>query len=248
MLDGLLLISTAAFILIGGVVGARLLGAGIRARERSDIIIGFALFDLSAVAYPLILLGSIGVLPLAAARWVYAGAMLALALGWACVFVFTRRVFRQREGWALGLLGVGVVGIAYGAVAGIQHGLSAPTALALSDPAGPVFVLQIAAIAAYAWTAAEGFRAWRLALRRVRLGLSDAVVANRFLLWGWVGVFAIVTVAPSVVVGLAGGDVAANVPARLANVLGGSACAVAMQLAFLPPARYRAWIERRAVA
>ena len=88
----------------------------------------------------------------------------------------------------------------------------------------------------------------RLALRRVRLGLSDAVVANRFLLWGWVGVFAIVTVAPSVVVGLAGGDVAANVPARLANVLGGSACAVAMQLAFLPPARYRAWIERRAVA
>ncbi len=242
MLDVLLLVSTAAFIAAGGVVGARLLLLAWRTRQLVDFIVGFSLFVLSAVAYPLILLGGLGELPIDTARGVFAASASALAAGWAGVFFFTLRVFRPGDRWAQALTAAGLALLAFGTIAGVRFALAAPDLATLRAPENPVRWLEAAAILVYSWTAYEGFRCWEQARRRLALGLADPLVVNRFLLWGWIGAFALVSVAPAFFISLAGGDGTTSVFARLGTGFGGLACAIAMQLAFLPPAAYRRWI------
>jgi hypothetical protein len=248
MIDALLLLAAAAFILAGGTVGLRLLALARRSRELTDFIVGFALFDLSAITYPLVLLGSLGDLSLAQAKAVLMASSFALALGWASVFVFTLRVFRPGEPWARVAVVAGIAMLVYGLVSGFSYIQTAPDRTAMQSSASPLLWIDIAGNAVYAWTASEGFRCWALARRRLELGLADPLVANRFLLWGWVGVASLLSVTPSLVITLLGGDGSTHVVARLSTALGGLSASVALQLAFLPPAAYRRWIEARAAA
>ena len=45
-------------------------------------------------------------------------------------------------------------------------------------------VLSVAFLATFAWTSSEALRYYGLMRRRFALGLADAVVVNRFLIWG----------------------------------------------------------------
>jgi hypothetical protein len=248
VIDALLLLSAAAFILAGSVVGARLLRASARSRELPDFIVGLSLFVLSAIAYPLILLGSAGELSLEAAKLVTTLSTAALVLGWAGVFVFTQRVFRPGESWAVALASAGVAALLYGLAAGVHYFQGAADRAALASSESPALWVVGAAVIAYAWTALEGFRCWAQARRRLRIGLADPLVVNRFLLWGWVGIASLLSTAPSLAITLAGGNGATSVAARLCTVIGGLAAALALQLAFLPPAAYRRWVSGAAAA
>lgn len=248
MLDALLLLSTAAFILAGTVIGIRLLLLAARTRELPDFIVGFSLFDLSAVAYPLILYGNLGALQLANAKLVMTASLVALALGWAGVFFFTQRVFRPGESWALALALSGVAMLGYGLIAGAAYIQAAPDRGSLQSAHSPALWIELAAILVYSWTAIEGFRCWGQARRRLALGLADPLVANRFLLWGTIGAASLLSVAPSLLITLAGGDGTQHVVARLSTAIGGFAASVALQFAFLPPAAYRRWLTRSATA
>jgi hypothetical protein len=246
VLDALLLVSTAAFILAGSVVGARLLLLAARTRELPDFLVGFSLFELSAIAYPLVLYGAFSDLSLADAKRVSALSHSSLGIGLACAFLFTQRVFRPGASWAIAFAGGGIALLGYGLVAGIAFVLRAPDRAGMSSPDSPVIWLQLAAVLAYTWSATEGFRCWAQARRRMRLGLADPVVVNRFLLWGFVGAASILSVAPALVLRLAGDGAFTSPISRLCTALGGLTAAIALQLAFLPPARYRAWIAGRA--
>ena len=93
--------------------------------------------------------------------------------------------------------------------------------------------------------------------RRVRLGLGDPIVANRFTLWAiWTGALACI---PLFVLALRtlgileapvpGAPLPASVRAIIAMLgSGGAAALVACWLAFFPPAAYRRWIVRSAPA
>jgi hypothetical protein len=248
VVDLLLLVSTAAFIAAGAVVGARLLLLASRTKQLPDFIVGASLFILSAVAYPLILLGSVGNLSLEVTRWISIGSVATLATGWVGVFVFTERVFRPGVGWARALAITGVAVTAVGLVGGVEHALGAHDLATLRKPASGVLIIQAAALVLYPWTGLEGLRCWLQARKRLALGLADPLVANRFLLWAWIGVFSTLTVAPAFVVTLLGGDGTTHVGARFFTAIGGLASSICLQLAFLPPASYRRWITGAAGA
>lgn len=248
MLDVLLLVSTAAFIFAGAAVGVRLLLLANRTRQLPDFVVGFSLFVLSAIAYPLILLGAFGGFTIESARAVFNASIAALAAGWAGVFVFTLRVFRPGVWWARVLAVGGCAGLVYGLGAAFAFAQATSDLDALRDAKNPGIVIQFAALAAYVWTGTEGFLCWAQARRRLALGLADAMVVNRFLLWGVVGVCSLISVAPSLVITLAGGDGTIHPIARLCTALAGLACAIALQLAFLPPASYRRWITGASAA
>jgi hypothetical protein len=97
------------------------------------------------------------------------------------------------------------------------------------------------------WGSAEALRYWRVLRRRLRLGLTDPVVTNRFFLWGLGAGAAGLGSAIGVVAQLATGLSPLEVPAiLLSSSLHGLTAAVAMWLAFLPTAGYRRMIESRA--
>ncbi len=246
VLDAFLLASTLAFVLAGAVVGARLLLLSARTRELSDFLVGFSLFDLSAIGYPLILLGSLGDLSLAHTKLAAIASSIAIALGWAGVFLFTQRVFRASEAWSRLLAFAGIAALAYGLVAGILFIQQASDAAALLSTRNPTRFLSIAAVAAYVWTSFEGFRCWDQARRRLKLGLADPLVVNRFLLWGCIGVSSLMSVVPSLVILHSGGDGSTDFASRISTALGGLIASIALQLAFLPPAAYRRWLTRHA--
>ena len=50
-----------------------------------------------------------------------------------------------------------------------------------------VLLVDLLAQALYLWTSVESLTWWRRMHRRVALGLADPVVANRFFLWGVLG-------------------------------------------------------------
>jgi len=248
MLELLLLVSTVAFVLAGASVGLRLLALARRTRQLTDFIVGASLLLLAPVAYPLILAANLGDFSLAASRALSIAAAIAMASGWMGVFAFTQRVFRPGAEWAKALAGAGAAALAYVLVAGIAFDLRAADLATLRSAENPVRWLPVPAIGVYAWTAIEGFVCWERARRRLALGLADPLVVNRFLLWGVVGVCSLISVGPGFVIQFAGGDATGNATVRLVTACAGLTCAIALRLAFLPPAAYRRWLAAPATA
>jgi hypothetical protein len=71
-------------------------------------------------------------------------------------------------------------------------------------------------------------------------------VVNRFLLWGVIGAASLLSTAPSLAITLSGGQGSTGAVPLLCTAAGGITASIALQLAFLPPAQYRAWIARAA--
>ncbi len=246
MIDLMVGVATVAFIATGTVVGLRFLALAHRTRQLSDFLIGFALFDICAIGYPLALISVSSDLPLASARAMTIAYTLALALAWVGMYAFTLRVFRPGAGWAWALCAGGLALTAVGVVITTRQALAAPDSAALRLAGESFHWVQVAALICYAWTGCEGFRCWQAARRRLALGLSDPLVVDRFLLWAAFGLFAFISVAPSAVLSFAGMRSEVHVAIeRLGVGIGGGAAAIAMQLAFLPPPFYKRWVIAR---
>jgi hypothetical protein len=245
-LEILVLASATAFVGVGAGVGVRLLRLARRTCGFPERVVGFSLFVLSAVAWPLMLAASAS-LPEPAPRAARAGASLAMAFGWSGVFLFTWRVFRPGPGWGRTLAGVGIsVELAAG-LAGVIRALALDDASALSRPAPSGLVLLLGAEVVYVWTALESFRYRALLRRRIPLGLADPLVADRFGLWGWTGVLGGGSIAPATWAMLSGGD--PNTPwSHLVVGVCGLACSGVLYLAFLPPAGYARFVRENAPA
>jgi hypothetical protein len=100
--------------------------------------------------------------------------------GMGCLYVFTWLTFRRDDTWARVLVGVVAVVMVAG-YAGIA--ISGDFKLSLV-PGVAYWITWAARTSVFLWLLIESFRYWSLLRRRLRLGLADPLVANRFLLWG----------------------------------------------------------------
>jgi hypothetical protein len=224
------LLGMSAFALASFVVGLRLILLSRRTGLLPEKMIGLSLF----------LAGGCGAILLVAsgfaggARWLVAtAAIAAMNLGVAALGVFTWRVFRPTLVGATlvaACLMLLLMSMIVDRAAGHYLGMTRSTFSTVSDYAGRLTL--------YGWATGETLRQYALARRRVRLGLTDPLVANRFLLWG-------ISTTAALGIWMHGfwqdlnrsTDVTENY--LVATVLG-SACALAIWLAFFPPRAYRA--------
>jgi hypothetical protein len=238
-------LATLAFIVVGGIVGVRLLLLSRRTRQLPEFAVGLSLFLLSAVSYPASLVVMSAPVGLGAARALSVLAVVAMGVGWAAVYVFTWRTFRPGSAPVRALALLAAAAILGLAGVRLVRVVATDVLADLSGYGAPVITIQILALAAYAWTAAEGLRYHALMRRRLALGLADPVVANRFLLWGLTGVSAFLTVAGSTVALLSGAGYDA-IWLRWLTAVGGTGAAVCLYLAFLPPQSWRERLARQA--
>lgn len=238
-------IGMGVFFTVSLLVGVRLLLVGARTRQSPELLIGAGLLALGPLGFPAAAV-SVRIMDshpgVAAPMLAYAVAML--AIGGACPALFTWLVFRPHSA------------VAHAIVVSIPLGLALCWTLAVTshgydmrgrglDTYGALaFLLRSASLA---WASTESLRYWRMMKRRVPLGLAEPVTANRFLLWG---------------IGIGGGALTSLIalvgtsltPDRLVMSDGlnalisvvGLASAAAIFLGFLPPDRYRRFIEQRA--
>jgi len=246
-------VTAAAMLFFVGscsVVGLRLLWLAVRHRGLEELLCGAGFVLVALVGYPLGIasgngMGTVGQVSLP--LFVLGGVFTNGGLG--CLYAFTWKAFRPGSRRAAGAALAGTAGL----FAGFGWSVGALWAAEPSAPSLQVThagsqVLQVFSTVCFAWTAVEGALQTRMARRRVALGLSDPLVAHRFLLWTLYGVSTTLLTLVFAVVQLAGIAPAESVVVHVSTALFGGVSGGAVLLAFVPPARYVAWVERRAAA
>jgi len=212
----LLGLSALASVAVSLVLGFRLLRLWFRSRQLPELAIGASFLVAGVLGYIATILGNPGTAGLSevmAYRVMISGIGL-ISIGVALTYLFVWKVFRPEATWARALfwaacvaLLITIVPISGDAGAGVEVNLLT----AVGD---------LVRFGGGAWGAWESLRYYGLMRKRVRLGLAEPAVANRFLLWG------------------------------IASLSTGSIFLItstAVRLA-LSPARYTRWIESRTVA
>jgi hypothetical protein len=222
------------------IAGIRLVRLSIKTGEAPERLLGvtFLVWSLSYLAWQL---------PIALANdWMalqlfFAGRVLE-DVGTITFALFLRLVFRNQERWASWL----VVGVAVCAIVGVIGSASVGDWEALRPLSNPWWWLETVAFPiTVVWMGAEGFHHYRMARQRLRLGLCEPLICNRYLLWGLTGVswtvYQFAMIAQQV--GYERTQVwSSSADAAIGAVEFGAIALIS--LVFFPPAFYRRWIER----
>ncbi len=162
------------------------------------------------------------------------------------VAVFTKQVFHGDRNWAPWLLGCSIalllVGCAVSAACGDWEGM-AP----LSNPG--FWAEWLGQSIPFTWVGLAGLSEYAKARRRLRVGLADALVCNRFLLFGVLGVFqlgSLIVLIPMYI----GYEITGVFSAWSDRVLGSLELLTiaTIWIAFFPPSLYRSWVRGTAMA
>ena len=236
------------YLLTAAVVGCRLLLLAHRSRALPELMLGIGLVVGGVLGGPLEAagLGTKGELgPEMAGRLLLIGKLLGV-VALACQLGFIWRVFRPDERWGAGLAGA----LLAGSIAGLA-GHAVTGTFASAEISIRWFCVELVGrLGASCWLVFEGYRYHRLMSRRLRLGLADPVVTNRFLLWTVAGVCSIamfLTSIPPIFL-----DPQRDVLLLILDLLAFSACGVGVSvlyfLTFFPPAAYRRRLHETAEA
>jgi hypothetical protein len=241
-MGGLVWVGFLAFFVVALVVGVRVLLLARRTHELPELLMGIGVLGIGPVGFGLMVAG--GELEQPSIRTaILAVASFAVSAGVLAKFVFNWRVYHPDSGAVRALVvAAGVALVVCFAWMGIEQGFSLEHAL--SPPSLGRSCLQITCLL---WGAGESFAYWMKMRRRVRLGLADPVVSNRFLMWA-IGAFAAGwgTAVGTVAQLVTGATIIQGGWTMVSSSLHGLVAAVAIALAFIPPAFYVRYIRARA--
>lgn len=238
-------LSTLAFILVGGAVGARLLLLARRTRQVPETALGVGLFTLAGVCYPASLLAQLatGHEPVVRAAALVSAVML--SVGCSATIVFTWKVYRPDASWARSLAWSGFVAWGLLVVSGLPTIFGGPVQR-LFEINARFLLRQGLMLLTMLWSAVESLRYHGQMRRRLSLGLADVVVVDRVLLWAISSALSMLTAAAILGAALVGVNPLQAPAVELVIAAGGIGASVVLLLAFMPPQAYLARVRRRA--
>ena len=224
------------------VVGLRLYSLSLRSDEISDRLLStsFLLWTLGYAAYDipyLLFYRDAAEFP---ALFAFSS-LFAFYLGSAALTLFNRTVFRSQERWALWLVSITFGCLILGVTGSIWVGDWAGES-PLTNPWW--WVTRVGSAIPLCWMSVEGLTQYVKARKRLRVGLCEPLVCNRYLLWGLAGSFWVLLELIDIVDYIA--FESTGQPSATINVLLGwheFIPGVLVGLVFFPPAIYRSWIE-----
>lgn len=227
------------YLLTVTIVGWRLLMLARRTRQLPELLLGGALLIGGTLAGPLegasaAVRAELG--PAVAGKMLLAGKIAGLG-ALICHLTFIRHVFRPQQRWA----GALVVLLCAFPVAAL-FGYAAHGAFGVEAIPTTWFWLDLSArLVGTVWLTIEGAIYYGMMKRRLRLGLAEPIVTNRFLLWTLAGALSAVILLTSVPPNFLDPATQANLLALDLVVfsLAGIGISAFYFLVFLPPARYR---------
>jgi hypothetical protein len=249
MLAGsLYLLSTAAFAVISLAIGVRLVKLAGRTGETPEFSLGMGLILAAALGYGVLI--TVSVLR-AGAEDPGSSGLTALTilgkmlhnLGVMYLLLFIVTVFRPGESWArwlayamCGVLWIGFAGVCL--TGGLETG----------KPGGFWYWIEFSVIGTYpAWGGIESFRYYLSMRRRLKIGLAEPLLVNRFLLWSAASVLSIAAIWTVMLPALLEVDPVPGSPfvagCLFATSLFGIACVSTYWITFFPPRWYSAWLS-----
>jgi len=239
-MNPLILIGFVAFFIVALVVGVRLMLLWRRTRQLPELLMGIGVLGIGPVGFGAMVVGVMSISNLPVANAAFAFGWFAVVTGVLAKCVFNWLVYRRRSIPAM-VATVCVCAVMTGIL--ILHGLDghwAPTEALVWD----ALARSVTQVGCLLWGSTESLLYWSKMKRREKLGLADPVVVNRFLLWGvgagFAGLGTGIGVTAEVVLGIPSLQIPWVVSTSSAF---GFAAAVAIYLAFVPPARYIEFIR-----
>lgn len=224
-------------------LGLRLAVRGVRTGASPETLVGLG-FALAAIGLLTLQFANHGLIPREAGVFT-SHAICNTAL--ICFVLFARVVFRPS-----GMLGWGLAGGVSAALVSSWLFLFLLTAGTGVDATGAArvspahFTLSISRMLPFAWLAYETVAHRQRLVRQLELGLVDAIVVNRFLLWSiWTGTLLVI---PFIGFTYMLNGVAPESSAAFTMVITplGTTAGIALWLSFFPPRAYKGWVMNRA--
>jgi len=233
-----------AFFVVALVVGVRLLWLWTRTRELPELLIGIGVLGIGPVGFGCQVAGGLlGEARPDLASLLFGVAFVTVATGVTCKCLFNVRVYHPASQSLTGL--VVAAALFYACLFALRL---AGSGFGPESRISPLGIAQSwVQIGALLWGAGEALRYWVLMRRRARLGLADPVVTNRFLMWGVGAGAAGVGSAVGNLAQMITGASSLETPWLMASSSAhGLVSALALWLAFVPPAAYVRMLRRRA--
>ncbi len=235
-------IGFGSFFVASTVVGVRLLLLSHRTGQIPEFLIAIGVLGIGPLGFGLSIIARLPGRSTILGATLMGCSFLALFIGAASQYLFVWYVFRFRDTWARPLCFAAILLLA-GAYAGdiLENGLINRSHGSTWFGMGVLLRMGV-----LAWISIESYAYWRRMRRRLRLGLADPVVTNRFLLWGLgFGAAFVGSGVGAVAMVLMGFEASSRPATALVLSAHGAVATVTMWLAFVPPERYRRWIRRR---
>lgn len=234
-------LSVLILVLTALVIAVKTFALWLRTRGLPELLLSLYLCCATVTGYPLAI--AMSQIP-ASKNWViHVVAQLVMSVGWTCLLFFTLKVFRPDALWARCLVGLSLALILVSDVWYVAE-VTGPNPRTPQEMPGFILFDSLPTAIAYFWAMFESLGYHRRLRLRLRLGLAQAVVANRVLLWGLMALAAGTALVINMAMVLVGSYMSPPV-VLLSSVLG-LAHASCLFLAFHPPAWYAGWLERRA--
>jgi len=235
--ESIVWVGFGGFFIASLAVGVRLVALWYRNRQLPELLIGLGVLGIGPVGFGFMMIAQLlGDAHGSTSRVLLAIGLLATSGGAFAEIVFNTAVYHRGKRLVYAMAGLsGVLLLLCFAGAWVSTGFVAV------EPFGVAYLGRTAiTIACLFWGSIEALRYWRLMSRRTRLGLADPEVTNRFLLWGvGAGAAGLGTTVGTVAQWWTGLPPLAIPWVTLSSSLHGLVAAIAMWLAFLPPAAYR---------
>jgi hypothetical protein len=246
VLEAVLALGGGLYFFMSAVVALRLLVLARRNRGLPELLLGLS-FLLAGTIGSFLEVAGVAARPQLEPAQIGALAMvgkLFAAAGLACSILFIGWVFRRHERWAI-VPTTAVIAAAAVAFAG----MAATGTFSSGVSSAPWFWIEFAArLGSPCWLGLEAGRYYLRMKRRMRLGLADPVVTNRFLLWTSAAFFSFLMLSTSIAPVVLGRSHPVAIAALVVFSLSGAAAAASYWLAFFPPEAYRRRVRARAAA
>ena len=234
-------LSVGFLILTALVVAIKTFVLWTRTRGLPELLLSLYLTCATVLGYPVMIASAR--IPVSEMWLLHIAGLVVTSVGFACLLLFTLKVFRPRALFARVLVGGSLLLFTAGSVAFCIEvtGESPRPAMEL---VGINLIYSTPIALAYFWTTFESLTYYHRLRLRLRLGLAEVAVVNRVLLWGLMALAAGIAVIVSLVGMLAGSYLSAPLVLVLSGL--GAVHASCLFLAFHPPGWYRTWLDRRA--
>lgn len=222
-------------------VGIRLLLLSWRTRMLPELLIGIGVLGIGPAGFGgLIAAMEISKTNPERGEFLFMLAFVAMAIGILSNWIFNWRVYHPNSRvLAVVVSSIGAILVGHFFYYSLGPGFS--DIHLLTPIAHSRSLLQVGCLL---WGSAEALMFWRKMLRRSALGLASPELTNRFLLWGIGAGAAGIGTAIGTIAGIMTGKGALEIPwVVTSSSAHGFVAAMAMWLAFLPPAWYRRWVN-----
>jgi hypothetical protein len=233
-------LSVGVLMLAAFVVVARTYALWFRTRGRPELLLALYLTFATVLGYPLMIAST--QVPVSELWPLHAGGQVSLNVGFACLMLFTLKVFRPGVLWARCLVAMTILPFAGASLTYIVQ-LTGENPRPATELLGINLFSSVPIAVGYFWTTFESLNYHRQLRLRLRLGLAQVVVTNRVLLWGLMSLGAGVAVLINLAGMVAGTFMSA--PIVLVSSVLGIFHASCLFLAFHPPRWYTGWLDGR---